>query len=667
MSEAYRSGATVDDQYDNDGAIATVDYQYDNDGAIAAVVDSATGITTRQYFDFSGRNTGYSQISTKAGHELTHTVGYDFDDINNLTQLVENIDGTERTTAYTYDDDNRVTAITTDGTTVEYTYDLFGRVTQQVTKNGDTVILTEYFTFTEPSDAVTSAQVATYRTVSAAMDITHTYEYDDNGNITHVEQRNNTNNTAINVSYAYDSANQLIREDNQRRNATYTWTYDNAGNILSFNTYAYSPNVADLSDTQPAKAVPYAYGDEQWGDLLTSLNGTAISYDEIGNPANDETRSYTWQNGRQLASLTKGETTWTYTYNNAGLRTARTNGTTTYKYVYNGSQLSRMTILTGADPETQTEEIVDFTYDASGKPLTLKYAGSTYYYILNLQGDVVGIMDSTGTQIVDYAYTAYGQGFVRACVVGQTADTLVRINPFLYRGYVLDMGTGLYYLQSRYYDPAVGRFINADVYAATGQGFVGNNMFAYCLNNPVMYCDYTGRTASLVGIVGISIGIKELAQAAVVVVAAIVVIAVAIYVVPQVIDGISTVVSDSFAYANEQTTTVVDAKTTTAEPRKKSKTHVHHIVAQNDKRAAPARDILNYLFGSVNISKNLVPLSASFHMHLHTSYYYASVNALICSAYRSAGDDIDRQREAVTAALEILRYILLAQDAVHQQ
>ena len=65
-------------------------------------------------------------------------------------------------------------------------------------------------------------------------------------------------------------------------------------------------------------------------------------------------------------------------------------------------------------------------------------------------------------------------------------------NPFTYRGYYYDYDLELYYLQTRYYDPVVGRFINADSYVSTGQGLIGNNMFAYCNNNPVMYVDPTG-------------------------------------------------------------------------------------------------------------------------------------------------------------------------------
>lgn len=71
------------------------------------------------------------------------------------------------------------------------------------------------------------------------------------------------------------------------------------------------------------------------------------------------------------------------------------------------------------------------------------------------------------------------------------------LNPFRYRGYYFDTETGLYYLQSRYYDPETCRFVNADGYISTGQGFTGNNMFAYCLNSPVQLIDKTGTLVAL--------------------------------------------------------------------------------------------------------------------------------------------------------------------------
>ena len=194
----------------------------------------------------------------------------------------------------------------------------------------------------------------------------------------------------------------------------------------------------------------------------------------------DGTWTYTWEHGRELASMTSGGTTWTFTYDANGMRTQRTNGTSTYTYVYNGSQLTYMTV----DGNT-----LRIAYDANS-PMFVKYNGTTYQYVTNLQGDVIALLDADGTAVVEYTYDAWGNIL---SIGGTLANTLGVHNPLRYRGYVYDTEIGLYYLQSRYYDPELGRFINDDSLVATGQGLLGNNMFAYCNNNPISNVDYTGR------------------------------------------------------------------------------------------------------------------------------------------------------------------------------
>ena len=126
---------------------------------------------------------------------------------------------------------------------------------------------------------------------------------------------------------------------------------------------------------------------------------------------------------------------------------------------------------------TTTTETLNFTYDASGIPMSVNYNGTNYYYVANIQGDIMAILDTSGTAVVEYTYDAWGKLY---STTGTLADALGEANPLIYRGYVYDHDSGYYYLQSRYYDPEVGRFINADDYTATGQGLLGNNMFAYC-------------------------------------------------------------------------------------------------------------------------------------------------------------------------------------------
>ena len=128
------------------------------------------------------------------------------------------------------------------------------------------------------------------------------------------------------------------------------------------------------------------------------------------------------------------------------------------------------------------EDVLDFSYDTSGIPLTVTYNDTTYYYVTNLQGDVIGIEDAAGNQVAHYTYDAWGNNL-------EISGWMGTLNPLRYRGYVYDQETGLYYLESRYYDPATGRFLNADSYTATKQNIVGHNMFAYCENNPVTFQD----------------------------------------------------------------------------------------------------------------------------------------------------------------------------------
>ena len=132
-----------------------------------------------------------------------------------------------------------------------------------------------------------------------------------------------------------------------------------------------------------------------------------------------------------------------------------------------------------------------FEYDLNGAPFLLYKDGISYYYILNGQGDVIAITDASGNVVTEYTYDPWGNIL---SVTGSLASTIGADNPLRYRGYFYDSETGLYYLNSRYYDPVTGRFLNADRYAATGQGVLGYNMFAYCGNNPIHYSDPTGHT-----------------------------------------------------------------------------------------------------------------------------------------------------------------------------
>ena len=157
--------------------------------------------------------------------------------------------------------------------------------------------------------------------------------------------------------------------------------------------------------------------------------------------------------------------------------------TVTHEYLTRNGKVARETIKTN----NSLTAVLDFIYDESGKPFALKYSTDgatfdTYYYVLNLQGDVVKLIQANGHIVAQYTYDAWGY-------ILSSGGNLAEVNPLRYRGYYYDNETGFYYLQSRYYDPANRRFINADRHMSTGQGFVGTNMFAYCNNSPVFLVD----------------------------------------------------------------------------------------------------------------------------------------------------------------------------------
>ena len=171
--------------------------------------------------------------------------------------------------------------------------------------------------------------------------------------------------------------------------------------------------------------------------------------------------------------------------------------TVTHEYLTLNGKVARETIRTN---NTLTA-VLDFIYDESGKPFALKYSTNgtsfeTYYYVLNLQGDVVKLIHYIPgfeyESVATYEYDAWGN-------ILSSSGRLAEINPLRYRGYYYDSETGFYYLQSRYYDPVNRRFINADSYASTGQGFIGTNMFAYCNNSPILFVDHDGDDAEAVG------------------------------------------------------------------------------------------------------------------------------------------------------------------------
>ena len=310
------------------------------------------------------------------------------------------------------------------------------------------------------------------------------YTYDNVGNILTEKVWTSDDTKPLREKYTYDAKNQLVRHDSATLKATYTYAYDAGGNITEKRTYAYT--TGDLTGKTPTETINYTYGNSAWGDELTSYKGENIEYDAIGNPTTYRGWGMTWQ-GRQLTKAVKDKTV-TFTYDSEGIRTSKSDGTNTTKYLLNGTQI--LAQKTGSTT-------LSFFYDQQGNRVGMADGKNNfYYYIYNVQGDVIALADaSTGKLAATYTYDAWGKIVkINNQAPEKVASTnIANLNPFRYRGYYYDTETKLYYLQSRYYDPEVGRFLNADRLVSTGQGVLGCNMVAYCGNNPVMGVDPTGQ------------------------------------------------------------------------------------------------------------------------------------------------------------------------------
>jgi RHS repeat-associated protein len=305
------------------------------------------------------------------------------------------------------------------------------------------------------------------------------YTYDSSGNILTISE-----GATLKASYTYDKMNQLIREDNVYTSKSIDYVYDVGGNITSRSEYNYTGGVRGTL----IKTYAYGYA-SSWKDQLETISCTGtdcpveqnFTYDTIGNPLTyRDGLSFAWANGRELATLTNNGISGTYTYNDSGIRTSKTYNGVTTDYTLNGSRIVH---------QDNGTTVLDFFYDENGNLYGFKEAGAMYYYVRNGQNDIIGILNSTGSQVVSYTYDSWGNPLTPT---GSLASTIGADNPFRYRGYYFDSDTGLYYLNSRYYDSTVGRFINADGLVSASSTLLGSNMYGYCENNPLTHIDDSG-------------------------------------------------------------------------------------------------------------------------------------------------------------------------------
>jgi len=323
------------------------------------------------------------------------------------------------------------------------------------------------------------------------------YLYDNIGQIT---EWVDPVNDAVH-EYEYDAQNQLVAETiiGDRHHHEFTYHYDTFGNIRERRYWNRPPHTAP----SPTRTMTFSYDYDLWPDLLTAVNGRQITYDQSGNPTRwHDGRQFTWERGRQLTHAQGNGLDVEFEYDVNGIRTEKIVTdlsvpiTTRHTFYTQGGRIV-------AERRNMNGIIhtLEFFYDEAGRPLQMQFSNGrgvsrVFNYVLNLQGDVIQIRDaSTGVVYANYLYNAWGE-LLHSDHNNRLLEgvyNMADINPIRYRSYFWCSAMGMYYLQSRYYCPTIGRFINADEFISTGQGLLGFNMFAYTGNNPVNRVDRDGR------------------------------------------------------------------------------------------------------------------------------------------------------------------------------
>ena len=479
---AYANGDYLEYAYDNYGNISIITGEtgkiaemiYNKQGLVTKAVDYSSGETSYYYYTFDGSLE--SEYRTSSDGSLTH---YFVTDSDGNTVEKTSVNGQTKTITTGTDKDGK-SFVSNDGVTNETSTDDFGRVSTVTTKQNksDTVFTKQYsYYHGSESNATTNMVGGISYKLSSDRVLDYSYNYNDTGNVENVYE--NGKKVAV---YTYDELNQLVWYADTRTGRYIRIVYDNYGNIQKMESYSLGTNWAPVKLLETRT---YSYGDTNWKDKLTEFDGDSITYDRNGNPLTyRDDMTFEWENGRILKNITTSDKAIQMSYDSNGIRTQKSvDGVKTNYYYDSSNNLFAL---------TQGNDTLFFYYDNSGEVMSVSCNGTMYYYIKDLQGDITEIVDKDGKAVAEYAYDAWGNMLTE----DNGKLTVGKLNPFRYRGYVYDEETGLYYLQSRYYDPLSGRFLNADVYCDTCSGSpLSTNMFSYCENNAIMKYDVTGNDA----------------------------------------------------------------------------------------------------------------------------------------------------------------------------
>lgn len=463
LSSTYGNGQTISYDYDEFNRIKKFtkmddcyNYQYNNNGDLTKIISNDT--TIKYTYDLAKRLYEYSIDKFKIKY------GYDVND--NIVNKKYKLDNIEHNIQNTLNSDDELTKINLDNIVINYNYDLLGRLNNS---NINNLYNTSY-------EYVTNGKRTSLilKSISNNSD-KYSYQYDKLNNITHIYH----NDTLAN-KYYYDDYNELIREEDYVTNEKIVYDYDTLGNIKTSKKYDLNDNLLETNN--------YQYNNLNWKDQLTKYNNEEITYDAIGNPLTIGNINLSWINGRSLKCYKDLTNTINYKYNKDGIRTSKIRNNIETNYYLEGTNIIF---------EKTGNNILYFMRDNTNDLIGFKYNDNIYYYIKNAQNDIIGILDSSYNVVAKYKYNSWGVNTKITDNLGNDVSSnlnhIANINPFRYRSYYYDSETKLYYLNSRYYNPLWGRFLNSDGIVNSNNDIVSNNLYLYCSNNPISSIDTLGN------------------------------------------------------------------------------------------------------------------------------------------------------------------------------
>lgn len=477
-------------------------------------------ITTFYYYDSTDYNldnpniismdNGFDQLTKIENIEFSKTIGYDEKRRKQTVNLSIGNFNVKQTISY-YDGDlynnDRISNITLTYDSIlinkVYTYDVLNRLISEKQIKQTDYIEKCFSYFTGTNYTSNKINQISYKINGTIFD-TENIKYDLLGNICEITYQDGKK-----VEYIYDEIGRLTRENNQQLNKTYCYAYDAGGNIISKIEYTYS---SGSLENIPSNDFIFTY-DSIYKDKLLQINNHELQYNGIL-LSSYKGQYFTWAKQNVLNSFKTSISSNPvyYQYNSLKQRYNKNqvidiNVIENTDYVYEGNRLVKETKtikkinendLTPGYSNLPIVKTIYYIYDENDL-IGFKYDGNNYFYVKDSIGNIKYLLNSLYEVVCMYVYDAWGNHVVYektndGYIVNNGLAFIGNINPIRYKGYYFDFESNLYYCNSRYYSPELCRWISHDsIQYLNPKKINGLNLYIYCSNNPIMYCDYSGE------------------------------------------------------------------------------------------------------------------------------------------------------------------------------